>query len=73
MENQNLITGYKIRSKSLDTDYGESIYFLEESGVKFTSNNNIQLNDDSEISYLYEDRTNELKQFYYEANQYLAQ
>lgn len=59
MENQNLITGYKIRSKSLDTHYGKSIDFLEESGVKFTSNNNIPLNDDSEISYLYENRTND--------------
>ena len=41
--------------------------------VTFTTNNNIALSDDSDISYLYDDRIDELHQAYQETNEHLEQ
>jgi uncharacterized protein YecT (DUF1311 family) len=76
MADQNLITGYRVKDKSLNAHYNKNSNWLVEKkipSVTFTTNNNIALSDDSDISYLYDDRTNELNQAYQETNQHLEQ
>ena len=76
MADQNLITGYRVKDKTLNAQYNRNSNWLVEKkipSVTFTTNNNIALSDDSDISYLYDDRTNELNQAYQETNQHLEQ
>ena len=76
MADQNLITGYRVTDKTLNAHYNRNSNWLEVKkipSVTFTTNNNIALSDDSDISYLYDDRTNELHQAYQETNEHLEQ
>jgi hypothetical protein len=57
MADQNLITGYRVKDKSVN--YNTNSDWLERRkipSVTYTTNNNIQMHDDSDISYLYDDR-----------------
>ena len=76
MADQNLITGYRVKDKTLNAHYNRNSNWLDVKripSVTFTTNNNIALSDDSDISYLYNDRTNELNQAYQETNEHLEQ
>jgi hypothetical protein len=76
MEDQNPITGYRVKDKSLNTHYNTNSDWLEIKkipSVKYTTDNNIALHDDSDITYLYDDRINELDQAYQETNEHLEQ
>ena len=75
MSDQNLITGYKVESKSLNYNTKNSNWLEVKRipSVTFTTNNNIALSDDSDISYLYDDRIDELHQAYQETNEHLEQ
>ena len=75
MADQNLITGYKVQNKTLNYSTKNSNWLAEKKipSVTFTTNNNIALSDDSDISYLYDDRIDELHQAYQETNEHLEQ
>tara|TARA_R110000772_G_scaffold111939_1_gene216034 strand:- start:133 stop:432 length:300 start_codon:yes stop_codon:yes gene_type:complete len=76
MADQNLITGYRIKDKTLNARYGSNSDWLERRkvpSVTFTTNNNIQIHDDSDITYLYDDRVHEFDQAYQQTNEYLEQ
>lgn len=76
MADQNLITGYRIKDKTLNARYGSNSDWLERRkipSVTFTTNNNIQIHDDSDITYLYDDRVHEFDQVYQQTNEYLEQ
>lgn len=75
MADQNLITGYNVESKSLNYNTKNSNWLEVKRipSVTFTTNNNIALSDDSDISYLYDDRIDELHQAYQETNEHLEQ
>lgn len=75
MADQNLITGYNVESKSLNYNTKNSNWLEVKRipSVTFTTNNNIALSDDSDISYLYDDRIDELHQAYQETNEHLEE
>ena len=76
MADQNLITGYRVKDKTLNAHYNRNSNWLDVKripSVTFTTNNNIALSDDSDISYLYDDRIDELDQAYQETNEHLEQ
>jgi|TARA_B110000977_G_scaffold127851_1_gene163335 hypothetical protein len=68
------ITGMDLNRKTLDRRYNSNSDWLHQrtiSDVTYAANNNIALHDDSDISYLYNDRFNELNQAYQETNEHL--
>jgi|TARA_B110000908_G_scaffold74520_1_gene89790 hypothetical protein len=74
MADQNLVTGYRVKDKSLNAHYNTNSDWLERKkipSVTFTTNNNIQIHDDSDITYLYDDRIHEFNQAYQETNEHL--
>lgn len=75
MADQNLITGYKVESKTLNytTKNSNWLEVKKIPSVRYTTNNNIQIHDDSDISYLYDDRIHEFNQAYQETNEHLEQ
>jgi hypothetical protein len=76
MADQNLITGYRVKDRTLNANYNSNSDWLERRripSVRYTTNNNIQMHDDSDITYLYDDRIYEPHQAYQETNQHLEQ